>query len=772
MQQRRVWLSSLASAEQSLHSGWARHAEALRSSASAQLGPLSTAVNPSMGHIFMAVASESTLPHHHEAMLHLCKQSLMYALCPLSVSDTLLKLIITFSSLYTFVCTLPQSGSNRAPALNETSPSLSLHHGTSASAYAEDCQTKKRKRTNEDHDEDSHMEKYEAHTQSEAMGHTLAPAKQGKVDSFLYPTKTDTMSDAASEEKLSPVDNSVGEHEHDELQQSFSSIHDYMRARSKMSDTSASKWESSNAVVHDEDRSDQRRLFVRNLAYSATEADIRSFFEDQSGTYVEDVHILLSKETLQPRGLAYITLPTSAAAYTAICNAHQNIMHGRILSVSWAISKRSAMTPERTDSDQRKGSTSSFKRQQASYRVEFARNRKAWNALFLRLDAIADAIADRLGVSKADVLHPEGNRLAVKLSIGEAEIIDEAKRSLAAQGVDVALLERAAESAGPDLPEKESLQRSSTTLLLKNLPYSATHRDLASMCEKFGTLSALVMPSCGMLAIVDYADAADAKKAFKRLAFKRYGQKPLYVDFAPVNVFQPCAKDSVNTVSNEVTTTKSANMESDSRTLCIRNVPTNSGDHEIRALVEKHGAAGCVQSVRMQRESYSKDATMALVQLISGSDPHTIASSVAGSKMGARQLAASVQPHVAEDAEANDLEMLQNEVTVKLKEPKLLVRNVPFEAKRSEMRELFKPFGTVKAVRLPKKMGGVHRGFAFVEMTSKAEARRAMGALKSAHFYGRHLVVEPAKQAEGVEELRERAQRVAEQTPQADPQLH
>lgn len=46
---------------------------------------------------------------------------------------------------------------------------------------------------------------------------------------------------------------------------------------------------------------------------------------------------------------------------------------------------------------------------------------------------------------------------------------------------------------------------------------------------------------------------------------------------------------------------------------------------------------------------------------------------------------------------------------------KLIVRNVAFQASKAEIRDLFSAFGSVKRVRIPKKMGGEHRGFAFVD---------------------------------------------------------
>ena len=60
---------------------------------------------------------------------------------------------------------------------------------------------------------------------------------------------------------------------------------------------------------------------------------------------------------------------------------------------------------------------------------------------------------------------------------------------------------------------------------------------------------------------------------------------------------------------------------------------------------------------------------------------------------------------------------------------KLVVRNVPFEATSREVEEIFKTFGSLKNVRLPKKVTGSHRGFAFVDFHSKEEAKKAYDAL-------------------------------------------
>jgi multiple RNA-binding domain-containing protein 1 len=65
-----------------------------------------------------------------------------------------------------------------------------------------------------------------------------------------------------------------------------------------------------------------------------------------------------------------------------------------------------------------------------------------------------------------------------------------------------------------------------------------------------------------------------------------------------------------------------------------------------------------------------------------------------------------------------------------LKSSKLIVKNLAFEATEGEIRELFKAYGAVKKVRLPKKVNSKsHRGFGFVDFVSSEEAKNAFQQL-------------------------------------------
>jgi len=76
-----------------------------------------------------------------------------------------------------------------------------------------------------------------------------------------------------------------------------------------------------------------------------------------------------------------------------------------------------------------------------------------------------------------------------------------------------------------------------------------------------------------------------------------------------------------------------------------------------------------------------------------------------------------------------------------------MVKNLAFEATQGELKELFKAFGQLKKVRLPKKVNSKqHRGFGFVEFSSSQDAQNAFKNLQHSHLYGRKIVLEWPKE--------------------------
>ena len=76
----------------------------------------------------------------------------------------------------------------------------------------------------------------------------------------------------------------------------------------------------------------------------------------------------------------------------------------------------------------------------------------------------------------------------------------------------------------------------------------------------------------------------------------------------------------------------------------------------------------------------------------------------------------------------------------------IYVGNLPLEATDEELRQAFEGFGEVASVNIIKdRYTGHSRGFAFVEMPTRAEAQAAISGLNSKEMKGRTLRVDEAR---------------------------
>ena len=78
-----------------------------------------------------------------------------------------------------------------------------------------------------------------------------------------------------------------------------------------------------------------KRLYVGNLSYSVTEADLRDAFT-ASGDEVAEVNLVLDRDTGRPRGFGFVEMATDAGAQKAIETLNGKELQGRAISVSEA----------------------------------------------------------------------------------------------------------------------------------------------------------------------------------------------------------------------------------------------------------------------------------------------------------------------------------------------------------------------------------------------------------------------------------------------------
>jgi RNA recognition motif-containing protein len=78
-----------------------------------------------------------------------------------------------------------------------------------------------------------------------------------------------------------------------------------------------------------------KRLYVGNLSYNATEAELREVFAE-GGKGVTEVNIVLDRDTGRPRGFAFVEMATDQEAAQAVETLNGRELQGRAISVSEA----------------------------------------------------------------------------------------------------------------------------------------------------------------------------------------------------------------------------------------------------------------------------------------------------------------------------------------------------------------------------------------------------------------------------------------------------
>ena len=76
------------------------------------------------------------------------------------------------------------------------------------------------------------------------------------------------------------------------------------------------------------------RIFVGNLAFTATDHDIRQLFEPYG--VVDMINIITDRDTGRSKGLGFVEMPDSQAAKAAIAGIQGQELDGRALTVNEA----------------------------------------------------------------------------------------------------------------------------------------------------------------------------------------------------------------------------------------------------------------------------------------------------------------------------------------------------------------------------------------------------------------------------------------------------
>ncbi|XP_075069988.1 putative RNA-binding protein 19 [Mixophyes fleayi] len=504
-----------------------------------------------------------------------------------------------------------------------------------------------------------------------------------------------------------------------------------------------------------EDLSESGRLFIRNLPYSCTEADLETLFNKYG--HVSEIHFPIDKLTKKPKGFAFVTFLITEHAVKAYAEVDGQIFQGRILHVL-------PSTVKKEEEGEVGAESSGYKKQQALKNKANSSSSHNWNTLFMGTSSVAEVIAQKFNTSKSQVLDHEGKgSVAVRVALGETQVVQDVRQFLLENGVS---LDSFSQAAGP---------RSKTVILVKNLPAGCQAAELQEVFGRFGDLGRVLLPEGGISAIVEFLEPTEAKQAFRKLAYTKFQHVPLYLEWAPINVFsssptvmktEPIKDTKIEEQEKECVETqteqKSEPDEEDDEeetlqgcTLFIKNLNFSTSEETLREVFSKVGAVKtCTISKKKDKQGSLLSMGFGFVEYRTPEQAQKALRQLQHCTVDGHQLEVKLSERATKPSVSSDRKKQNNN---KQKSSKILVRNVPFQATVKEIRELFSTFGELKTVRLPRKMAGTgaHRGFGFVDFVTKQDAKRAFNALcHSTHLYGRRLVLEWAETEESVEALR------------------
>ncbi|GMG10468.1 unnamed protein product [Aspergillus oryzae var. brunneus] len=485
------------------------------------------------------------------------------------------------------------------------------------------------------------------------------------------------------------------------------------------------------------------RLFVRNLSYDTKESDL------------EPIHVAFDTRFSSSKGFAYVQYVESDAAVEAYKALDGKHFQGRLLHILPAAAKKTYKID-----DYELSKLPLKKQKQIKRKLESTSSTFSWNSLYMNV--IMSSMAERLGISKADLLDPTSSDAAVKQAHAETHVIQETKAYFTANGVNIdAFKER---------------ERGNTAILVKNFSYGVKTDDLRKLFEPFGQLTRLLMPPSGTIAIVEFARPDEAQKAFKGLAYRKLGDSILFLEKAPKNLFDASVapqKPIVETkaISQGFSTADTFAAEEPEEaiataTLFVKNLnfdTTNARFVEVFQPLDGFVSARIKTKPDPKRPGQTLSMGFGFVDFRTKDQAQAALAAMNGYKLDQHALVVRSSHKGMDAAEERRREDTAKKIAAR--RTKIIIKNLPFQATKKDVRSLFGAYGQLRSVRVPKKFDRSARGFGFADFVSAREAENAMDALKNTHLLGRKLVLEFANEEaiDAEQEIQQIEKKVGEQ---------
>ena len=375
------------------------------------------------------------------------------------------------------------------------------------------------------------------------------------------------------------------------------------------------------------------------------------------------------------------------------------------------------------------------------------------------------SISDRLGVAKSELLDPTSSDGAVKQAHAETRIIQETKSYFVNHGVD--------------LEAFKQKERGDTAILVKNFSYGTKPEELKNLFEAHGQVKSLLMPPSGTIAIVEYYQSDYARSAFGSLAYRKFKDSILFLEKAPKNIFQgeqsvpssrinePAKSRNAKLSATELLYSKDDATElAGTSTLFVRNLNFSTTTERLREAfrpLEGFMSAQVKTKPDPKKQGQVLSMGFGFLEFRSKRNAQAGLAVMDGFELDGHKLLIRASHKAIDAAEERRKEDQAKKVAGR--KTKIIIKNLPFEASKKDVRSLFGPYGQLRSIRMPKKFDSSTRGFAFADFVTAREAQNAIDALRDTHLLGRRLVLEFAAEdaVDPEQEIEKMQQRVGKQ---------
>ncbi|WLF79986.1 Multiple RNA-binding domain-containing protein 1 [Lodderomyces elongisporus] len=510
---------------------------------------------------------------------------------------------------------------------------------------------------------------------------------------------------------------------------------------------------------------DTGRLFIRNISYEATEDDFRELFSPYGA--LEEVHIAIDTRTSKSKGFVYIQFVNPQDAVRAYSSLDKEIFQGRLLHILAADRKKSHRLDEFDLKNLPLKKQRELKRKEQAVKTQFS-----WNSLFMNTDAVMESMAAKLGVTKSQLIDPENSSSAVKQALAEAHVIGDVKKFF--------------EDKGVDLTSFNKKERDDKIILVKNFTYGTTTEELGELFSQYGPIARIIMPPAGTIAIVEFKDAPSARAAFTKLAYKRFNSSILYLEKGPKDLFtrapttaeeaslnvgigadtagtagvagvagnisQPVKAVEVisanDILGQDIDDTEDGDIHGSTVSIFVKNLNFSTTVQQLSDLF-KPLSGFVLATVKTKPDPKNTGKTLSMgfgfVEFRSKAQADAAIAALDGHVLDGHKLQLKISHKQSGGAKDSRATAVGSAAAKSGKSNKIIIKNLPFEATRKDLLELFGAFGSLKSVRVPKKFDQSARGFAFIEFNLLKEAENAMTQLEGVHLLGRRLVMQYAE---------------------------